>query len=306
MLRWRLIIAAALIAILAVAGWLDLQFPLLGRPGLWLIPLAVAAVVLASAEMLSMLRAAGIQPAAWAVYAGNVLIVVFAAAPLAWREYPADCPLGKSGWPLIALAAAVMLVFVAEMLRYRQAEGVILNLAGAVLAVAYVGFLFSFFVPLRLLGHVPGFVAVLSVIVVVKASDTGAYVAGRLLGRRLFGNRPMAPVLSPKKTWEGAAGAVLAGVGASWVMFAWIAPWLAGGGAPLTAWWGWLAYGVVLSITGMIGDLAESLLKRSAGQKDSSQWLIGLGGVLDVIDSLLPAAPVAWLFWAAKIVVAGV
>jgi phosphatidate cytidylyltransferase len=67
----------------------------------------------------------------------------------------------------------------------------------------------------------------------------------------------------------------------------------------LQPWGGWLAYGLIVGVAGMIGDLAESLLKREAGAKDSGGSLGGLGGVLDLVDSMLLAAPVAWLLWAA-------
>jgi phosphatidate cytidylyltransferase len=66
-------------------------------------------------------------------------------------------------------------------------------------------------------------------------------------------------------------------------------------------WWGWIAFGVIVGIAGMIGDLAESLFKRDMGRKDSSNWLPGFGGVLDIVDSLLIAAPVAYLCWILKI-----
>jgi phosphatidate cytidylyltransferase len=63
-------------------------------------------------------------------------------------------------------------------------------------------------------------------------------------------------------------------------------------------WWGWIAFGLLVGGAGMVGDLAESLLKRDVGRKDSSTWMPGFGGVLDVLDSLLLSAPVAWACWA--------
>ena len=67
-------------------------------------------------------------------------------------------------------------------------------------------------------------------------------------------------------------------------------------------WWGSVLYGLILALAGMLGDLAESLLKRDVGRKDSSRWLPGLGGVLDILDSLLLAAPPAYLCWVAELV----
>jgi phosphatidate cytidylyltransferase len=66
--------------------------------------------------------------------------------------------------------------------------------------------------------------------------------------------------------------------------------------------WGWLAYGLIVGVAGMLGDLAESLIKRDLGRKDSSDWMPGFGGVLDVLDSILFAAPVAYLCWALGLV----
>jgi phosphatidate cytidylyltransferase len=122
--------------------------------------------------------------------------------------------------------------------------------------------------------------------------DSGAYFTGRTWGRR-----PLAPRLSPKKTWEGAAGGFLAGVIAA-VLFFSVAPLVMN--APfhpratiVLA----IGYGIVLSLAGILGDLAESLLKRDADRKDSSNWLPGLGGTLDVLDSLFWAAPAAYVYW---------
>ncbi len=102
---------------------------------------------------------------------------------------------------------------------------------------------------------------------------------------------------SPKKTIEGGIGAILFGCLGSYVSLVWLGP-LVAGKSFVTPWWAWLSYGVVLTLAGMFGDLAESLLKREAGAKDSSRWLPGLGGVLDLLDSILFAAPLAYAMWA--------
>lgn len=139
----------------------------------------------------------------------------------------------------------------------------------------------------------------LSVLVLVWVADVGAYFSGRALGGRLTGGRKLAPGISPGKTWEGVAGGVL---GALLLAALWL--WLDGHfelGAPslYTRLWqqgGALAlFGGVLLLVGMsvVGDLFESLVKRSAGMKDSSQLLPGHGGVLDRIDALLPTLPLA-------------
>lgn len=112
----------------------------------------------------------------------------------------------------------------------------------------------------------------------------------------------MAPLLSPGKTIEGAAGALVFSCLGSWLTFHWLP------GLPMNAtlqgspWWGWIAFGLLVGAAGMVGDLFESLLKRDVGCKDSSTWVPGFGGVLDIVDSLLLSAPVACFFWESGLV----
>src|SRR5262249_44598315 len=145
---------------------------------------------------------------------------------------------------------------------------------------AYVGVLASFVVQLRWLPEIGpepegrrGTLALALAIFVPKFGDSGAYFAGRL-----FGRHRMTPVLSPKKTWEGAAGAAVASVVTA-VGIAYLGPLFRGG--LLAA----AAVGLVVGVVGLLGDLAESLVKRDCQQKDASQIMPGFGGVLDVVDS---------------------
>lgn len=119
----------------------------------------------------------------------------------------------------------------------------------------------------------------LAFVILVILSDTGAYAAGLA-----WGKHPMAPVISPKKTWEGFAGGATAAIVGGVVMGTWML-----GIGPL---WGVLL-GAVIFGTATLGDLAESLIKRDLGIKDMSSWLPGHGGFLDRLDSLLPSAAVA-------------
>jgi phosphatidate cytidylyltransferase len=127
-------------------------------------------------------------------------------------------------------------------------------------------------------------------------SDVGAYTVGRLIGRH-----KMAPVLSPGKTWEGVAGGLGFSCLGAWVTFTWLVPAMTGE-APTPAAWRWIVYGLLVGGTGIVGDLAESLIKRDVGRKDSSTWMPGFGGVLDLLDSILIAAPIAYLCWALGLV----
>ena len=125
-------------------------------------------------------------------------------------------------------------------------------------------------------------------IVVVKMTDIGAYVVG--CG---FGRTKLIPKVSPAKTWEGCAGGVASGlIGAVLVYMFFYQKW----GSLDIGLYDIILLAPLLSVFGIIGDLAESLLKRSAGVKDSGSWIQGMGGFLDVLDSLLFTAPILYIY----------
>lgn len=298
MLRFRLLLGAVFIAALAGLCWLDAVQTAGAPPGAWLFPLAVALSLLSSGEIVWLLSSAEGRPLRGLVYIGNLAIVAANGVPLFWPVERANCPLELFGWPLSIFSVAVLAGFVVAIVRYQQPGRVVVNLALSILALAYVGLLLSFVVQLRLFGtNVQGLLALVSMIAVVKMCDTGAYTVGRLIGRH-----KMAPQLSPGKTWEGAAGGLLFAVIGAWAAFALLAPHLNGRPSESLEACRWISYGLIVGVAGMLGDLAESLLKRNAGRKDSSPWMPGFGGVLDVLDSILFAAPVAYLCWAAGLV----
>jgi phosphatidate cytidylyltransferase len=175
------------------------------------------------------------------------------------------------------------------MYRYRGPGSVVPRLGLFVLTVAYLGLLGSFLARLRWLHADPyrtGLMLTLTIFV-PKCADIGAFFTGTFLGRH-----KMTPILSPKKTWEGfAGGMVLAVVVAVGLSFA---DDLFRGGMLEAA-----AFGLVVGVAGVLGDLAESLVKRDCEVKDAAKSIPGFGGLLDVIDSVLFAAPVAYLWFAA-------
>jgi phosphatidate cytidylyltransferase len=299
LLRWRLISATVILAILLTLVWLDYSRVLFGVAGAWLLPVLLAVSLLATAEVLSLLRAKGHRPIGWMVYAGNLLIPAAAALPVvfevAGHKFPTNSPLGLFGWPLVALALSAAAVLIGEMARFTRPGTAIVDAALAIFTLVYIGLLMSFWSLLRLFdGNHWGLAALFSTLLIVKMADTGAFAFGKN-----FGRTKMMPILSPGKTWEGALGGIATACLTSWAFFAYIAPQIVDTAAyiapPL---WASLLYGFLLAIAGMVGDLAESLLKRDMERKDSSSWLPGLGGVLDIIDAVLIAAPVAWLCWA--------
>lgn len=285
MLRWRLLLGTIVVAALIGIAWLDQRAPI---PGLWLLPVAVAFTVLASQEMIGLAKAGQLRPLPWTIYGGNLLILLSNWEWVLRGKDRESC--SPTEGPLLVLGVCLLVAFAAEIVRYRRSGGVTANLAVNVFAYLYVGLMMSFVVQLRL---VWGVGALASLLLPVKMGDIGAYTVGRLIGRH-----KLAPHLSPGKTIEGAVGALVFGCLGSWICFAWIVPSTVPGAMKSGSAGGWIVYGLLMAIAGMVGDLAESLLKRDVGVKDSSTWLPGFGGVLDMVDSVLLAAPLAWLWWA--------
>jgi phosphatidate cytidylyltransferase len=181
----------------------------------------------------------------------------------------------------------LMAVFLWEMLWF-VAPGRSMERMGLTwLVLGYLGLLPCFFAQLRWLypaGHPGGTAALALAIFVPKGCDIGAYFTGRLIGRRR-----MTPILSPKKTWEGAIGGLVFAALIAVVLDRYgPAPVL---GSCLSC---AIVFGVLVGAAGMLGDLAESLIKRDCQQKDASQVMPGFGGVLDVVDAVIFAAPVVY------------
>ncbi len=164
------------------------------------------------------------------------------------------------------------------------------TIAGTVLALSYVGLLGSFLIQMRWLdGPYHGLIPLVYLFVAAKGADTGAYTFGRLAGRH-----KLWPRLSPNKTIEGAVGGLVFAVAGTLAITAAIH---ALPHVPVFSWGVSVLFGLIVGAAAQLGDLMESMIKRDCAQKDASAVLPGFGGVLDVLDSLLFAGPVAFGFW---------
>lgn len=178
------------------------------------------------------------------------------------------------------LAGLALMVIACLVARLRgPVRGFMRDAAASVFTIGYVPLLWSTLT--LLLAQPDGHLRVIYYFLLVPTSDTGAYAVGSLIGRH-----KMAPHISPAKTWEGFAGAVVL----SAIVGAILGPLMIG-----ASWWAGAIIGVLLSGAATVGDLVESMLKRDAGLKDMSRLVPGHGGAMDRLDSLLLAAPVAWL-----------
>jgi len=193
------------------------------------------------------------------------------------------------GAPALVTATAVTALGTMLWLLQRGIDGYVQNASASVFSLVYVPFLGSFVALLLAEGgganahglDDPGVQGIITFIAITVASDTGGYVAGVL-----FGKHPMAPVISPKKSWEGFAGSFVFCLVAGWALVVYL---LDGD------WWVGIALGLVTVVMATLGDLCESVIKRDLGIKDMSQVIPGHGGLMDRLDSLLATVAPIWL-----------
>ncbi|MAS40777.1 MAG: hypothetical protein CMK33_03575 [Porticoccaceae bacterium] len=271
-------------------GWLD-RFAIdeSGRtlpPGTVLFPVAVVVALLAGRELAGLLRAVGIVASTFVTCVVAVLgLLVSAFVPSSFS--------GVSGGAVVTISVAGVLAFsMVYYGRHKNTDGMVAAAGGSLLAFCLLGLMLGYIVTLR---REQDIWVVIWVLLTTKSSDIGAYTLGHLIGKH-----KLIPWLSPGKTWEGLLGAVLfaAGIGAGGAALLAVVE-IPGRPAVIPA----ALLGALFALAGQAGDLLESVLKRDAGKKDSGGTIPGFGGVLDVIDSLLLAPPLA--YWLLPLAAAG-
>lgn len=298
MLKYRLTFGPLFILLALGVAWLDEYLDDVGAPewvvslanegesdGTWppgvlVVPLLMFMCVMAARELTRFLKSKGVP-------ATKRLNGTLAVCGLGLAAFVPESWAGTSGAGLIN--ASVGLVLVVSLMIYsrkQQVEGMLAAAGGALLSFCYLGLLMAFWVLIRRDHSVW---VMLWLMLVVKSCDIGAFFTGRAIGKH-----KLIPWLSPGKTWEGFWGGLATSAGVA-VGGGFLVGAVGPSGSAFPMWIQAALVGAVLGAVGQLGDLLASLLKRDAGVKDAGGSLPGFGGMLDLIDSLVLAGPVA--FW---------
>lgn len=263
--------------------------PYNGVGGVGLLVILSIVLPIATREIATLFAAERVRPYPVLAALGSGALVIHAFL----TQFPPFKPVAASS--LAFIVAFIPLLAALRRAWDKQTQEAIVRMAGTVLASLYLGGLGWFLMAIRVkeATNPPGFkgttAIILMILLMVKFTDIGAYFGGRALGRH-----KLIFWLSPGKTWEGllCGLATAAGIGMAFV------PWAGDHGIPANwTWWRAALFGVVIGGIGQAGDLLESMMKRDAEVKDSGSLVPGFGGVLDIIDSPLLAAPVAYLMF---------
>ncbi|MFQ5680539.1 MAG: phosphatidate cytidylyltransferase [Candidatus Omnitrophota bacterium] len=255
----RTISALSLIALTIVGAMID-----------WLFALLVVSLIAAGLyEFFTLVERKGVQ-----VYKYfGVIMGVIIPLSIYFRFEP------TKRWELLFMVSMLVIVFLLHFTR-RENKGAVEGVSIAVFGILYIAWLFSFLIKIR---HLPGGVNLLAALLMItKAGDIGAYLCGTLWGRHMLIAR-----ISPKKSVEGAVGGFIFSLLAALASRFFI---------PNFSYFHLLFVGALLGVLGQLGDLSESLIKRDCRSKDSGTVFPGMGGVLDIIDSLLFTTPAFYFY----------
>ena len=271
---------AFFVGVVFVDGWLDGSL-IRSQEGMLSVQATILCILIALLAIPAQLELAGLISKTGAhifrptVIAASILL----ATGWYWRQFYSDAVSFHLYYVLFVSAWSLLSVLLHQGIRFGP-ENVIINCSANIFVIFYLGLLASFVLGMRI-DFGPW--VVLMFIFTIKCSDIGAYTIGRLFGKHKF-----SPRISPGKTWEGLGGAIGFGAIVAY-MFARFCGIMTPGQA--------LIFGIVFAVLGQLGDLAESMIKRDAEEKDSAHYVPGFGGILDVIDSPLATAPLAYLFF---------
>lgn len=274
-MKTRLLTAAIALPILIASVILPWWFP----ETVWLfVAIAVLALGAGLFEFFTLTKKLELKADAGLAYLGSAALVV---------AFIFDAPAKAPELLLLTLALSLIVVIIAETFRFQKDFSKLLaGLGVTVFGVIYIAFLGGFLIATRVgFENIPGLSTklLLFFFAVIFGSDSGAYFAGRA-----FGKHKLAPAISPGKTIEGLIGGLLAAAviaaACSWLFFPELNVWFA------------IGLGTVMAAVGVLGDLAESAMKRGSGTKDAANILPGHGGLLDRLDSLLLNAPILYYF----------
>lgn len=275
MLKYRVITSAGILSLVA-ALYIWGPTPLVAAVVLGLTLLAVL-------EMVQMMTTAGYPALKWTSL-GLVFLWMLGA-------YFSSTPesIAVSSLPAIMPILSVWAITLGCLFRKDQSQS-LPKLMGSFLSIAYVAGLMQFMFLLLKMGQggKDGRSLLLYAILVIKFTDMGAYFVGSSVGKH-----KMIPTISPAKTWEGMIGGVVIAIGVSSLLLFLYNYQMSG---IAFSWVDGLVLGFGLALLGVVGDLVESMLKRAAGVKDSGSWLKGMGGILDVLDSLIFALPLLYIY----------
>lgn len=307
MLKHRLLMSALLIpATIGLFAW-DHH---LGKRAPLLLLLLIVLSSRATWELVTLARTAGFRPSLSLALVGSWGMIGIGWAPLrdrGWGTYRFGSS-GDIGPGLFLLGVIAVLLILNAVWRFPRCEVSVEpgsdstsssptahgrelgTLAIELFSVIYIGLFLEITIQPRWQWGA-GYFALGALLIAAKSGDIGAYTFGRLIG-----GPKMVPRLSPGKTWAGGVGHLLTAGACSAVWLSWLGPIIS------SEWRAWqvlpaVVFGIVVGFAGLIGDLAESLIKRDVGVKDAPALLPGFGGLLDLIDSILLAGPVAYAMW---------